>query len=606
LVPDTDFLPATVSRRGFLKAAAAAGLSGGIESFQARQNQDPALIGYWPLKGDCRDYSAYGHHGVNHGVDLTTGEFEGQDHIVVAHSPALDPGAGSFSVSAWIHTVEKLEDVVGDVLGKFDASSRQGFTLIVKASSGGYNSQGTDKHVYFGIDNGRTSDWQDCGRPSPTSNYVSNSLTVFDNHLYAGTTDGATEQDWCHVYRFAGGERWEDCGRVGNLRTRGVGPMIVHDGHLYAATWSYDWRRVSTDNLDNCRVYRYQGGRVWEDCGQPGQCRRLFSLASFKGALYVIGDDNQCHVYQGGKSWKACGKFPDLVHPMAVHDGRLYAGAFGAFVEGGLRRAAVYEYDGEAWRSLGNPLESTEPCDQIHALEVYRGNLYATTWPTGKVALYQPAGKWVDCGRLGDSTEINALTVYNGKLYAGSIPRAEVYRYEGGRQWTRLKRFFEPPGWEPIPVVHDRSQPDARKRTGEWTRVTSLTVFDGKLFASIGSCTSSLQDAPADVRGKVFAMRAGECASYDRDLGSGWKHLVAIRNLKRLELYLNGELKKVSSEFEPGQYDLANSEPLKIGGGELDSFSGRIREVRFYRRALEGGEVARLYKNDLRFFGSGR
>ena len=63
-------------------------------------------------------------------------------------------------------------------------------------------------------------------------------------NLYAATTDGATVEDWCHVYRYAGPGRWEECGRVGRLRTRGVGPLIVHRQHLYAATWSYDWTRV--------------------------------------------------------------------------------------------------------------------------------------------------------------------------------------------------------------------------------------------------------------------------------------------------------------------------------------------------------------------------
>jgi len=36
-------------------------------------------------------------------------------------------------------------------LSKYDPSKRRGFTLNIKASSGGYQSQGDDKHVYFGI-----------------------------------------------------------------------------------------------------------------------------------------------------------------------------------------------------------------------------------------------------------------------------------------------------------------------------------------------------------------------------------------------------------------------------------------------------------------------
>ena len=131
-------------------------------------------------------------------------------------------------------------------------------------------------------------------------------------------------------------------------------------------------------------------------------------------------------------------------------------------------------------------------------------------------------------------------------------------------------------------------------RLNEWTRVTSLTVFGGKLFAGIGSCTSSIQDAPCDVRGQVFAMEAGKCVSYDRDLGPGWKHLAAVREGGRLKLYINGKLEGVSTAFEPGEYDLTHDAPLRIGSGDLDSFSGKIREVRIYSRALSELEIDQL------------
>lgn len=73
------------------------------------------LVGYWPLRGDCLDHSGNGHHGRNHGVHLETGDFDGRDsHIEV---PALDLDAGH-------------------------------------ASAGGYSSQGDDRHVHFGIDDG--------------------------------------------------------------------------------------------------------------------------------------------------------------------------------------------------------------------------------------------------------------------------------------------------------------------------------------------------------------------------------------------------------------------------------------------------------------------
>ena len=70
----------------------------------------------------------------------------------------------------------------------------------------------------------------------------------------------------------------------------------------------------------------------------------------------------------------------------------------------------------------------------------------------------------------------------------------------------------------------------SREDVKEASRLTSLAVYNGRLFGSIGSSTSSILDAPADVRGKVFSMEAGKVASYDDDLGSGWKHLVAMRD----------------------------------------------------------------------------
>jgi hypothetical protein len=128
----------------------------------------------------------------------------------------------------------------------------------------------------------------------------------------------------------------------------------------------------------------------------------------------------------------------------------------------------------------------------------------------------------------------------------------------------------------------------------EWSRVTSLTIHAGRLFASIGSCTSALVDAPADVRGQVYSMMAGQCVSYDRDLGPGWKHLAALRRQNRLELFIDGKLAARSAPFDAGHYDLTNGRPLRIGFGQAEYFDGRIRHVRLYNRALSDSEITLL------------
>lgn len=572
------------SRRVMMQRAAGA-LVGGpllIRIATAAAPQE-ALLGYWPLQGDAQDHSGNGLHGREQGAARQGRHFDGRSsYIEILHGPKLDLGRSNFTIAAWIKADDAATDITGDVIGKWDPETRKGFTLCVKGSSGGYNSHGSERNVHFGIDDADLGEWQDCGRPNPTSNYVSNSLTVFDGGLYAATTDAAAPEDWCHVYRYAGGDQWLSCGRVGDRKTQGVGPLVVHNGQLYAATWSYDWTRVNKLDLDTCRVYRYAGEQKWVDCGQPGECRRLFGMASFGGRLYVNGDDLRVWVSEGDGQWTPSREFRSLVHPMAVHDGKLCVGEFGIWGPGKdeFRPAVVSTFDGSTW-SAGAAMVPGDRENQVHALHVYQGKLHATTWPNALVRALEPNGEWVPCGRLGESTESNAMCVYNGMLYAGTIPRGEVYRFDGGTEWTRVGRFCPKELAEASdPSLHDR-----------WGRVTSLTPYGGRLFASVGSYTSSIQDGAADQRGRVYSLRAGHCVSYDRDLGGAWRHLTAVRKGNRLALYLDGKLVSESDADSAG-YDLSNTAPLRIGFGPTDFFSGSIAEVRLWKAALEEKEIA--------------
>ena len=563
------------------------------------------LVGYWKLRGDCLDYSGRNHHGINHGVDLQTSSFDGRSaHVEVPSRESLKLGPSDFTISAWIHTDPIVDDTLGDVFSLYDPRARRGVTLNLKSSSGGYQSSGDDRHVYFGIDNAQPETWEDCGRPSPTSNYVGNSLTVFNGQLYAGIIDARHEADWCHVFRYAGGKNWIDCGRVGSRKTTGVMGLIVHQGHLYAGTSTYDWTRVFSGAYDPARVYRYEGKTNWTDCGQPGEMLRINCMATYGGKLYVGGDRGlppqgerqwsgrpyRVYSWDGGTKWSVAGELPAeppkncYPHAMSVHDGKLYVGY-----------PNVYSFDGKKWEFAGTPIGNTpvvqKPHLQVHSLEVFRGKLLAGMWPEARVVEHLGGQQWTDRGRLGDGTEINALTVYNGKLYAGAIPRGEVSRYDDERGWTSLRKFFSPPGWEPGPPTDP-----VRQEINNWTRITSLTVYQGRMFASLGSCTSAAQDAPAGVRGSVHSLKAGECVSYDEDLGSGWRQITAQRRGGELRLYVQGKLVAKSAPFRSADYDLSTDQPLRIGSGEQDFFTGRIREVRLHRRALTEPEIQSLQR----------
>jgi Concanavalin A-like lectin/glucanases superfamily len=580
--------------RRFVWAGLAALISSAIGSTDDRppNSVEPGLVGYWKLKGDCLDHSGNGNHGINHGVVLDDGSFDGtRAYVEVPASDSLRFGAGDFAFSVWVYTPAQVDDAIGDVLDCYDPAHRRGLTLSVNSSASGYLSQGTDRHVYFGIDNAKLGEWQDCGRPSPTSPYVSNSMLVFKGHLYAAIIEGATEADWCHVYRYEGGKQWVDCGRVGNGRTTGVGPLLVHQGELYAVTTTYDWTRVQNGQFDPGRVYRYAGGTQWEDCGEPNSDQRTLNCAaSYRNKLYVGGGPKTwgISVRQDDGSWRESIQFPKsgpkkcFPHAMSRYNGRLYVGW-----------PSVYSFDGADWSYAGVPIEP-EATLQTHSFAIFQGHLIAGTWPLAKVAKYHGGEQWEDIGRVGeDGTEVNSLLVYNGMLYGGSIPRAEVCRYDGEPQWTSLRRFYSPDGWTPEPPVGNGGNP-TREQVAEWSRVTSMTIYRGRLFASTGNCTSSIQDSPADIRGTVHSLEAGKCVSYDDELAAGWRHLAAVREGDRLKLYVDGRLVAESSTFNATEYELSTPRPLRIGFGQTDYFHGRMSDVRAYNRVLTDSEIRLL------------
>ncbi|MEX2308374.1 MAG: LamG domain-containing protein [Pirellulales bacterium] len=549
------------------------------------RSSEPGLIGYWKLEGDCQDYSGLGNHGQNHGVDLETSGFNGQDsYAEVPDHSTLRLGTGDFSFSAEVYTQRDLRDSIGDLLSKFDPGERQGLCVSASANTSGYNAQNDVRQWFFGLDNNTSGTWIDCGRPGD-STHISDALTVFQGSLYAGTTDGEHESDWAHVYRYKARQEWEDCGRLGTGRTRGVYAMIVHDGALYAATSAS--HGPQPPDMSFGRVYRYLGGKEWEDIGQPGENYRLNSLASFKGKLYVTGFNigpapGHCYVYEGGQKWKECGEFKGWPHALAVHDGKLYA----AYPQG-----EVYAYDGNSWEDLGNPFGSFAECNQIHSIGIYRGELHVGTWPKGKVAVWR-GNRWVDLGRPGDATEVIGLSVYNGSLYAGTIPRAEVFRFDGPDRWTSVRRIFDPPGFEPVPVG------SGAREVQDWSRASSLAVFQGKLFVSTATCyRTMIERLPAnDVRGKVFSYQTGSSVSFDHDAGPGWVHIAAIRRGRALELYIDGALVSESqSGSEP--VDVSTGAPLRIGFGPNAHFCGRIRHVRLHNRALDAEQVNGLKRD---------
>lgn len=386
---------------------------------------------------------------------------------------------------------------------------------------------------------------------------------------------------------------------MGRLRARQQRPesaflsaysFIVHKGDLYCGTGYQDWAKARRATGGFSHVFRYAGGKKWVDCGQPGENHRVLSLASFKGEIYCGTDGDpadgpltgKVFRYAGGKKWVDCGRLGKQtnVFSLVVHDGHLYGGTGGE----------VFRYEGgQEWTYIGQPCDNT----QVHCLQVYKGGLWAGTWPQGYVCRYEGGTEWANCGTLGrvvrakpgrkqgPLNEVNDLTVYNGKLYAGVIPKGEVYRYESGQDWTMFRRLVSDPGYSPY--LFD-----------SWARVPSMNVFGGRLYATTGTCRGYAEENPHCEFGRVYSTSAGRVVSHDKDLGSGWKHVAAVRQEGAIKLYVNGQLVSESGPFRKECYDLENTEPLLIGFGAVDYFSGDMEDVRLYSRALPEGDVKAL------------
>ncbi len=469
-------------------------------------------------------------------------------------SRSAELGKGNFSIAAWVDVEDASR---GDLVSQYDAAKRRGFHLTLK-SNAATSSQANARHLQFGIDDDRASAWRDCGRPGKA--VLAFALASCEGHLYAGTCEPGKGESG-RVYRYAGGQRWLDCGAP--AKCNAVTALCVFEGKLYAGVGKYRLAGSALPESENPhpggRVYRYEGGQRWVDCGGLPDREAVGCLAAFRGKLYASSLYKPAGFfrYEGEKKWVDCptpgGK---RVEALAAFDDALYAT--------GYDEGHVYRYDGKAWSDLDRLADNT----QTYSLVSYQGRLHASTWPTGRVYRYE-GNRWHDTGRLGEELEVMGMLVHNGRLLAGTLPHAEVYSYEGESRWRRLARLDTTPG-----VKYRRA----------WT----MAEHDGEVYVST---------LPS---GKVYAFEAGRSVSWDHALAPGWRHIAAVRDGDHLKLYVDGRLVARSPAFGAGEYDLDSDAPLQIGVGPNGRLNRPLADLRLYRRAINAAEVRELARLDRR------
>ncbi len=540
-------------------------MAAGVAAAAQPRTIDEGLVAHWPLAGDAKDRTGGGHHGRCRSVDFdcqgpsgrprTAARFDGRAGVItIKPSSEIALGKRDFAVSAWVHTDEAIDDVLGDIVSKYAPPRRSGLNLNIKIAAGVTSTQANYRHIEFGIDNARAEkSWTDCGRPGEAIFVCA--LAVFDDRLYAGTYESGADKVG-HIYRYEGGKTWTDCGSPS--KANAIFCLAEYQGKLYAGAAAYRARGSALEDSPNMtpggHVYRYEGGKRWVDCGRLGDAEEVYALAVFKGKLYAIPMYSPgVFEYDGKKTWTSIGTPGDQRSmALAVWNGHLYNTGNGG--------AGVWRWaGGQDWIDCGKQADET----QTYSVIVYDGKLHTATWPTGSVFRYEGGTRWRSIGRLGEEMEVMGVAVYNGKMYGGTLPLGQVYRCDGDDTWTLIDRLDH--------------TPDVRYR-----RVWSMATYRGRLFA--GTLPS----------GHVHSWQAGRCATNDRSLEPGWRHIAGVRDGDRLRLYVDGGLVATSEAFKPAHYDLTNERPLLIGSGPNDHFNGAIADVRLYGRALSPDEVGRL------------
>ncbi len=533
----------------------------------AEPSADRGLVAHWPLAADAKDRSGNEHHATVTGpIDFdaagpggkpnTAAAFNGRDTFLqVPAAVGRAVAKNDFTLAAWVYTDRAMDDVPGDILSQYDPAQRRGFHLSIKNNAGVANTQANFRQLQFGIDNRHDSEWTDCGRPGNT--ILAFALTVFDGHLYAGTCEPG-ENESGHVYRYAGGTRWIDCGAPSS--SNAVTTMAVHDGKLYAGVGKYRLRGSALEESKNTnlggRIYRYDGGTSWTDCGQLPGVEAVGALAVYRGKLYASSLYRPAGFfrYDGGTTWTECPTPGKRVEALGVYNGSIYATSY----DGGL----VFRYDGTKWTDCGQ-LGQADQNSQTYSFAVYGGRLYVGTWRSGRVYRFEDLDRWTDVGRLGEELEVMGMLVHNGRLVAGTLPLAEVYSYEGDATWRPMARLD--------------TTPEVRYRRA-WT----MAEFQGRLYCST---------LPS---GHIYSYQAGASAMWDHQFPPGWHHVTAVKRAGQLRLYVDGKQVGESSPFDPQAYDLASDAPLRIGFGANDYFCGRLSDVRCYNRALSKAQIDRL------------
>jgi hypothetical protein len=256
-------------------------------------------------------------------------------------------------------------------LGSLDGAN----TVSAMASFGGQLYAGTGKYrlagsalsesnnpilggkVYRLMKNGK---WEMVGDLAPTEAIAA--LVTYGDKLYASSMYKPAG-----FFRYDGDRNWTSLPTPNGKR---VEALAVHDGAIYAGSY------------DSGSFYRYDGTK-WHDLGVVARdITQTYSFVTYQRALHTATwPSGKVYRLDADNRWADAGRLGEEqeVMGMLVHNGVFYGGT--------LPKAEVYRYEGNKNWKLLKQLDKTPDVKfrRVWTMATYKGRLFATTLPSGKV-----------------------------------------------------------------------------------------------------------------------------------------------------------------------------------------------------------------------------
>ncbi len=347
--------------------------------------------------------------------------------------------------------------------------------------------------------NGTT--WTKIGGDSVNSGWTSaqgdtvNTLLYDSGKLYSGNYDAAGDG---LMWSFDGSS-WTEIG--GGYVNKSWGGYGIGSVNVMQKVGDYLYAGLG-NAAGSALVWRFDGN-AWQLIGGQGvnsswpanTYEQVMSMASFRGKLIVgLGTSaSDAEVWQwDGSSWSKIGgdsvgsSWPagyEEVDAMAATDSELYVGLGASAGDG-----EVWQWDGSSWSKIGGDSINSgwaNYADRVSSIAIHNGKIYAGLGSsTGEAEIWEWSGSaWSKVG--GDSVgsswnattyqQVESLISYNGKLYAGlgNITGAGTLWQWDGSTWTQV-------GGDDI---------NGSWTTGTYEKVKTLAVYNGDLYAGLGSST---------------------------------------------------------------------------------------------------------------------